>query len=104
MPGLSPCPEAEWERANGSKREVHVCVCVGRAGGRAQKEVEEKVCEESGVNEPAKDEVGLAASFLPPSQCFTTEKQCPGLFSHGRTHLPEEARRCVGCEVWVLLL
>lgn len=34
------------------------------------------MCEESGENEPAKDEVGLAASFPPPSQHFTTDKQC----------------------------
>ena len=71
--------------------------------GRTQKEVEEMVCEESGVNEPAKDEVGLAASFPLPSQRFTTEKQCSGLFNHGQTNLPEEERRCVCSKVWVLL-
>lgn len=71
---------------------------MGRVGGRTQKEVE-MVCEESGVNEPAKDEVGLAASFPPPSRRFTTKKQCSGLFNHGQTHLPEEERRCVCSEV-----
>lgn len=58
-------------------------MCVGRVGGRTQKEVEEMVCEESGVNEPAKDEVGLAAFSPPPSQHFMTKKQCSGLFNHG---------------------
>lgn len=49
---------------------MHVCVCVGRVavewGGT--EEVEKLVCEESGVGEPAKGEVGLAASFPLPSQ------------------------------------
>lgn len=60
------------------------------------------MCEEGGVNEAAKDEVGLAASFPLPSQCFMTEKQCSGLFNHGRARGQEE-RRCV-CKVWVILV
>lgn len=76
---------------------------MGRVGDRTQKEVEEMVCEESGVNEPAKGKVGLASFFPLPSQCFTTEKQCLGLSNHEQTHLPEEERRCVCSEVWVLL-
>lgn len=94
---------AEWERANRAEdRGKRTCLC-GKGWGRTQKEGEETVCKESDVNEPAKDEVGLAASFPPPSQRFTTEKQCPGLLHHRRTHLPEEKRRCVCSEAWVLL-
>lgn len=65
-------------------------------------EVEKSVCEESGVGEPAKDEVGLAASFPLPSQHFTTKKPCSGQFNHGKTLLPEEERG-VCSKVWVLL-
>lgn len=94
---------AEWERANRAEdRGACMCLC-GKGWGRTQKEVEEVACKESDVNEPAKDEVCLAASFPPPSQRFTTEKQWPGLFHHRQTHLPEEERRYVCSEAWVLL-
>lgn len=64
--------------------------------------VEKSVCEESGVGEPAKDEVGLAASFPLPSQHCTTNKLGSGQFNHGKTHLPEEERG-LSLKVWVLL-
>lgn len=64
-------------------------------------EVEKMVCEKSGVDEAAKDEVGLAASFPLPLQHFTTKKLCSGQFNHGKTHFPEDRGVC--SEVWVLL-
>lgn len=83
---------------------MHICVCVGRVAAQwgGMEEVEKSVSEESGVGEPAKDEVGLAASFPLPSQHFTTKKLCSGQFNHGKTHFPEEERGVCG-KVWVLL-
>lgn len=82
---------------------MHIRVYVGRVavewGGT--EEVEKAVCEESGVDETAKDEVGLAASFPLPSQHLTTKKPCSGQFNHGKIHLPDERGVC--SEVWVLL-
>lgn len=47
-------------------------------------EVEKLVCEESGLGEPAKGEVGLAASFPLPSQQFTTKKLSSGQLTMGK--------------------
>lgn len=75
-----------------------MCLC-GKGLGRTQKEVEEMVCEESSVNEPAKDEVGLAASFT----AFYDRETVFRFVNHGQTCEPEEERRCVCRKVWVLL-
>lgn len=70
--------------------EKGACMCLCGKGWGTEKEAENVVCEESSESELAKDEVGLAASFPPPPpQHFTTMKQCSGLLTHGRTHLPE---------------
>lgn len=82
----------KWQRVNKAE-ERGACMCLCGKGWGTEKEEENVVCEESSVNELAKDEAGLAASFPPPPpQHFTTMKQCSGLLTHGRTHLPEKKR------------
>lgn len=73
----------KWQRVNKAE-ERGACMCLCGKGWGTEKEEENVVCEESSVNELAKDEVDLAASFPPPPpQHFTTMKQCSGLLTHG---------------------
>lgn len=56
--------------------------------------------EESSMNGPTKDEVGLEDSFPPSPQCFITRKQW-SVLTHGQIHFSAE-KRCLCSKVLVL--